>query len=361
MARRSVFLFWPIPSISEFCHGLNQPILGQSFRPWATCPARAEISKKSVPWAEIRNNVAGCEIISQNHIVNREISSKKLIASNAAIPNQSKTYQINSLTFGQSKCLINDLSDSLTDQELPPATMQFYSLRCSDEEVQIRQKQLLEYTSWTHLFVWRSEKLSQKTWFSSLLLTFVAIPMKLHLQRMCQGARSEPPWVTTSSLLQIDVNSDVSSAHLLTNLEVVATRWQCAQIPHKTIFNITRATSLCSSEGLQSLPYWLHAFSERQGRFLWLCSCKFLWIFGTPSISIFNKQLMQVTSDASWELECHKPVPQDFHWRTRRLWGLRGQNCLSIREKYGGYYKGSGDDVLLLYLQECCCKKASLY
>ena len=192
--------------------------------------------------------------------------------------------------------------------------------------------------------------------FQVLLLTFVAIPMKLHLQRMCQGARSEPPWVTTSSLLQIDVNSDVSSAHLLTNLEVFATRWQCVQISHKTIFNITRATSLCSSEGLQSLPYWLHAFSERQDRFLWLCSCKFLWIFGTPSISIFKKHL------------CKLPATRPENWSVINLFlrtsigepgafeGCEVENCLSIR----GYYKGSGDDVLLWYLQECCCNKASL-
>jgi len=53
----------------------------KSFSPWASCPARAEISKKSVPWANIQNNVAGCKTTSQNHIVNREISSRTLTAS----------------------------------------------------------------------------------------------------------------------------------------------------------------------------------------------------------------------------------------------------------------------------------------
>ena len=173
--------------------------------------------------------------------------------------------------------------------------MQFYSLRCSDEEVQIWQEQLLEiiYRLWSHLCERVRDYHRSPVFFSHLspiqvlLVTFFAIHMKRHLQRMCQGARSEPPWVTTSSLLRIDVNSDVSSAHVLTNPEVLvsATWWQRAQIPHKTIFHMRWATSLCSSEGLQSLPCWPHAFSERQGHCLWLCSCEVSGMLFFPHIS----------------------------------------------------------------------------
>ena len=199
----------------------------KSFCPWASCPARAEISKKSVPWANIQN-VAGCKTTSQNHTVNREISSKALTASICQQCLNTKSTQ----TY---KIILFDLWTSAWSIifRILSRTKNFPLLRCSftASDVLMRKFRSGRSSFWKSsigyevICVKESEIITEAPFsfpiFSPiqvLLVTFFAIHVKLHLQRMCQGARSEPPWVTSSSLLRIDVNSDY---HLLMCLQTL--------------------------------------------------------------------------------------------------------------------------------------------